>query len=153
LFWYLLDRHTPEISTLLTEFRADDCKADVVILNGTSSVYEIKTELDSFDRLGRQLNAYRKVFDRIYVITHKSQIPKVEQLTDKQIGLIHLSEDNTFTTVRESTSNMNNIDPKVAFSCFRQKEYCQLILREYGYVPDVPNTRIYRECRDLAAKL
>jgi hypothetical protein len=149
----LLDRHTPEISTLLTEFRADDCKADVVILNGTSSVYEIKTELDSFDRLERQLKAYRKVFDKVYVVTHESQVAKVEQLTDRQIGLIHLTEANTFTTVREADSNRNNIDPQAVFSCLRQNEYCQLVLREYGYVPDVPNTRIYRECRDLAIQL
>lgn len=149
----LLDRHTPDISTLITEFRADDCKADVVILNGTSSVYEIKTELDSFGRLSRQLKAYRKVFDRIYVVTHESQIVKAERATDEQIGLIYLTEDNTFTTVREALSNRNNIDPQAVFSCLRQNEYRELILQQYGYVPDVPNTRIYRECRDLAIQL
>ena len=149
----LLDRHTPEVSTLLTEFRADDCKADVVVLNGTSSVYEIKTELDSFDRLERQLRAYRKVFDKIYVVTHESQIGKVEQLTDERIGLIHLTGDNKLIPVREAGSNRNNIDPEAVFSCLRQSEYCNLILREYGYVPEVPNTRIYRECRNLAIQL
>src|SRR6267142_6968045 len=34
----LADRHSPEFSTILSEFRVDDCKADVVVLNGTSSV-------------------------------------------------------------------------------------------------------------------
>lgn len=148
----LLDRHNPGAS-LLSEFRADDCKADVVILNGTSSVYEIKTELDSFDRLGRQLNAYRKVFDRIYVVTHASQVARVEQLTDDQIGLIQLTKEGNLVPVREARSNKDNIEPQAVFNCLRKNEYCELILREYGYVPDVPNTRIYRECMALAKQL
>ena len=65
----LLGKHNLNTAFMLTEFRADDCKADTVILNGTSYVYEIKTEMDSFDRLDRQISAYRKVFDYITVIS------------------------------------------------------------------------------------
>lgn len=43
----LLARHSLTTSTLLTEFSTGESKADLVIINGSSSVYEVKTELDS----------------------------------------------------------------------------------------------------------
>ena len=67
----LLGRHSLNTSNLLTEFRVDKSKADIVILNGTSSVYEIKSEFDSFERLEEQIRSYRKVFGFINVITHR----------------------------------------------------------------------------------
>jgi hypothetical protein len=149
----LLNRHTPEASALLTEFSVDSCKADVVILNGTSSVYEIKTELDSFDRLQRQLAAYRKVFDQIYVVTSESEISNLTRVTDANVGLIQLCSDNALICVREAVSNRANVHPESVFGCLRQNEYCELVLNEYGYLPQVPNTRIYSACRDLAIQL
>lgn len=54
----LLGKHSLKTSQMLTEFRVGKCKADVVVLNCTSTVYEIKSELDSFNRLGKQLGVY-----------------------------------------------------------------------------------------------
>ena len=45
----LLGKHSLNTSHMLTEFRAANCKADVVVLNGTSTVYEIKSEYDFSD--------------------------------------------------------------------------------------------------------
>ncbi|WP_416242036.1 hypothetical protein [Bifidobacterium pseudocatenulatum] len=36
--------------------------ADLVMINGHGAVYEIKSDLDSFERLNRQINDYFKVF-------------------------------------------------------------------------------------------
>ena len=47
----LLGRHSLNTAVLLNEFRVGDCKADVVVINGTSNVYEIKSERDSLCRL------------------------------------------------------------------------------------------------------
>lgn len=40
----LLGKHSLNTSHMLSEFRVGYNKADVVIINGTSSVYEIKSE-------------------------------------------------------------------------------------------------------------
>src|SRR5689334_13769722 len=54
----LLGRHSLQTASMLNEFRVGDCKADVAILNGTATVYEIKSERDSLTRLQRQVASY-----------------------------------------------------------------------------------------------
>jgi len=149
----LLGRHSLNTSTLLTEFRTNTSKADLVIVNGTSSVYEIKTELDSLDRLNSQIASYLRVFDKIYVVTHESQIVKVEREISPEIGLFLLTNRYSLKKIREATSNALNVDPSSIFSCLRQNEYCQIVRSEFGYVPDVPNTLIYTECKKLFSTL
>ena len=55
----LLGRHSINSSILFTEFRVETSKADVVIFNGTTHVYEIKTELDTTERLENQIANYK----------------------------------------------------------------------------------------------
>jgi hypothetical protein len=149
----LLGRHSLNTSTALTEFRAGKSKADLVIVNGTSSVYEIKTELDSLDRLKGQIASYFRVFDKVYVVTHESHIAKVKREIDPSVGLLLLTDRYSLKTIREAASNAANVDPSSIFSCLRQNEYCRIVNAEFGYVPDVPNTLIYTECKKLFTTL
>lgn len=61
----------------MSEFWVDMSKADSVVLNGTSTVYEIKTEFDNLSRLPQQLTDYSKVFDHINVVTHERGVAAV----------------------------------------------------------------------------
>jgi len=148
----LLDRHSVEDSRMLTEFRVGKCRADVVILNGTSTVYEIKSQFDSFTRLNDQLDAYKQVFDQIYVVTSPQQAEKLQDLISEKIGILTLTEGDTISTIRESVSNKHNIRAEVLFDSLRKQEYLQIIKILYGTVPDVPNTQIFSECKDLFMK-
>src|SRR5215216_2008453 len=51
----LMGRHSLRTACMLSEFRVGRSKADIVILNGTTTVYEIKSERDSLSRLERQI--------------------------------------------------------------------------------------------------
>src|SRR3984885_3867291 len=64
----LLGKHSLQTASMMNEFRVGDCKADLAILNGTATVYEVKSERDSLARLQRQIAAYTTVFSRVYVI-------------------------------------------------------------------------------------
>jgi hypothetical protein len=142
-------KHDLNKSTLLTEFRSDNSKADVVIVNGTTSVYEIKTELDSLDKLPNQLNSYCKLFDKIHVVTHEKFLEKVLKVADKSIGLILLDSNLKLNEIRKAKSNKNNLDPNAIFDSLRKQEYLSIIKNHYGYLPEVPNTLINKECRKL----
>jgi hypothetical protein len=145
----LLGKHSLADSHMLTEFRVGNNKADVVILNGTSSVYEIKSEFDSFSRLHKQISAYLNVFDFINVITTHHLAGKIHSILPDEVGILALSSKNYISTIREPVSNKLNIDLAVLFDSLRKIEYTTIIRDYYGSIPDVPNTRIYDECKRL----
>ncbi len=144
----LLGVHSLTTTCMLTEFRAGNCKADTVLLNGTSTVYEIKSAYDSMERLSRQVAAYRQVFDKINVITSASQAEKVARAVGEDIGLLVLTDRNTIRTVRVPVSLKHAAQPAVIFDSLRSSEYEQIVKTHFGAVPNVSNARMYQACRE-----
>lgn len=149
----LLGKHSLNTSTLLSEFRVGKSKADVVILNGSSSVYEIKTEFDNFDRLKDQIQSYKDVFDEINVITNEDQLERLEGNIEKNIGILLLTDQYTIRNIRKPISNKINIKPGVIFDSLRKKEYCKIIIDEFGYLPKIPNTKLRTEAKKIFMQL
>lgn len=149
----LLGKHSLNTSHMLTEFRVGKCKADAVVINGTSTVYEIKSEFDSFARLESQVKAYYQIFDHINVITSHHQATKLKSILPDVVGILLLTDRNTISTIRDSKSNKKNINPDTLFDSLRKKEYVKGVEEYYGAVPNVPNTQIYRECKKLFCKI
>jgi hypothetical protein len=149
----LIGRHQSVNSSLVNEFRVGSTKADIAIFNGTSTVYEIKTELDTLGKLERQISSYRNVFDKIYVITDESQISNISYELDEDIGIIALTKKYSLSLKRQASSNISNTNPNWIFDTLRRSEYCQIIKDEFGIVPDVPNTKIYSVCKELFSQL
>jgi hypothetical protein len=145
----LLGRHSLNTSQMLTELRVGKNKADVVILNGSSTVYEIKTEYDSFKRLDEQLQSYLMAFEYINLITSPSQSEIIKKYLPDAIGLLSFTENNTISTIREPKSNLENINLEFLFDSLRKKEYLSIISKYYGKLPDVPNTKIHQISKNL----
>lgn len=149
----LLSKHSLNTSQMLTEFRVGRSKADVVLLNGVSTVYEIKSQYDSFARLEKQIQAYFEIFDYINVITSPSQAKKLDSILPDKAGILVLTNRNTISTIREPKSNKENLNPDILFDSLRKAEYMRIIKEYYGSVPDVPNTQICRECKKLFCEI
>jgi len=84
----LLGKHSLQTASMINEFRVGDCKADVAILNGTATVYEVKSERDSLARLERQIAAYATVFAKVYVIASESHIHAVQNTVPDFVGIL-----------------------------------------------------------------
>jgi hypothetical protein len=153
----LLGKHNLNTAFMLTEFRADDCFADAIVLNGTSHVYEIKSEMDSFDRLDRQISAYRKLFDFITVITSERLYSVIETRLSKGIGIMVLADRGYAfrrNPRREPVSNRNNVNPIAILNSLQQKEYLKIINNVFGKsLKTIPNTMIYSEAKKLFERL
>jgi len=154
----LLGKHNLNTAFMLTEFRVADCKADAVVLNGTSHVYEIKSEMDSFERLDRQLAAYRRMFDYITVITSERLYQSVLDRVPSEIGIMVLAEKEyqfrTRKCRREAISNKSNVDPLVIFDSLQRKEFLKIIEKHCGQsFAHTPNTQIYAEARKVFKQL
>lgn len=149
----LIGRHSIESSSLFTEFRVETSKADIVIFNGTSHVYEIKTDLDNFERLEKQINDYKKVFEYVNVVSVESKIDIIKSLVDDSVGIIVLTDNYTLRTIRKAKSGLEIIDKEAIFNILRKDEYLNIIKNTMGYIPDVANTKIYLACKELFTKL
>lgn len=146
-------RHSPRTAGFQVELRVGSSIADVVVANGTTTAYEIKTEFDTCRRLASQTDDYLKAFDKVYVVTHPDHIARYESELDSRVGLIILSDRHALTPYREATANHENIDPRTVFRCMRRSEYLNALESTLGAVPIMPNGLIGAYCESLFSQL
>ena len=146
-------RHSPRTASFQVELRIGSSIADVVVANGTTTAYEIKTEFDSSRRLSSQTSDYLKAFDKVYVVTHPGHISRYEGELDPRIGLIILSDKHALTPYRKASPNAENVDPRTIFRCMRRDEYIRAIESYIGEVPTMPNGLIAGYCEELFIQL
>ena len=138
---------------MLNEFRVGECKADLVILNGTATAYEIKSERDSLARLERQVTAYATVFARVYVVAAADHTDSVIASIPSDIGVLRLGSRHRISLVREAADRPERTSPAAIFDSIRIQE-ARLILQSRGMsIPDVPNTQISSVFRQLFVTL
>lgn len=149
----LLGRHSLQTASMLNEFRVGDCKADLVILNGTATVYEIKSERDSLARLERQIAAYRDVFAEVFVIAASEHVEAVVASVPEDVGILRLNSRHQISTLRDAHDRSEFVSPIAIFDSIRTEE-ARLILRDRGVLlPAVPNTELNSALRELFSKL
>ncbi len=149
----LMGKHSLRTASMLNEFRTGACKADLVILNGTSTVYEIKSERDSLARLANQVENYKRVFAKVNVIASENHIDGVMATVPDDVGVMCLSKRYQIKTVREALECPERICPVTVLESLRSAE-ADAILRAMGIdVPNVPNTQRHTAMRGLFAAL
>lgn len=149
----LLGKHSLRTASILTEFRAGECKVDLAILNGSATAYEVKSERDSLLRLERQIAAYSKVFARVYVIAAECHVETVMARVPADIGILHLNGRHNISVLREAGDRPDRTSPEAIFESIRTEE-ARMILSSLGYrVPVVPNTELNFMLRQLFVDL
>jgi hypothetical protein len=149
----LLGIHSLQTASMMNEFRVGECKADVAILNGTATVYEIKSERDSLSRLERQVAAYSTVFAKVYVIAAEGHVQAVAKVVPDFVGIMQLNRRYCISTLREAVDQPERTSPSAIFDSIRTAE-ARMILSSLGVtIPDVPNTRLHSVLREEFVKL
>lgn len=140
----LMGKHSLNTACMLSEFRVGNCKADLAILNGTATVYEIKSERDSLVRLTNQIENYKKVFANVYVIASETHVRGVLETAPEDVGVMCLSRRYQISTLREALDCPERICTATVFESLRSAE-ARSILVELGVaVPEVPNIMLNR---------
>lgn len=138
-----LSRHSFQNSYYTTEFICNTARADIVIANGTTTAYEIKTEYDSFDKLHNQLTEYHAVFDKVFIVTTKSLANKAVVNCLPNTGVLALDEKLVFKKIKPALSNSRNLSQQAIFSCLRQDEYPSALSVPKSDFLDMPNSMRY----------
>ena len=149
----LFGRHSLQTASMLNEFRVGDCKADLAILNGTATVYEVKSERDSLVRLQKQVATYATVFAKVYVIASDSHVAAVESTVPHDVGILVLNRRYQISTLREAFGTPEQTSAEAIFNSIRTDE-ARLVLALNGIeAPKVPNTALHAVLRQLFLKL
>ncbi|WP_418636423.1 sce7726 family protein [Winogradskyella sp.] len=150
----LLKKYSLKNTIALNEFNIGKSIADFVLLNGEARIYEIKTELDNLEKLDTQVLDYCKFGDKVYIVTSSKHINKlIELYANSTIGIIELTSRNALKTIKEATSNEATFSYETLFKTLRKQEYLDIIEEYFNFVPEVSNTRIFKECLALAKKI
>lgn len=140
----------------LTELPVADSKTDMIFIdeNDVGTVYEIKTELDTLNRLESQIQDYYKAFPYIYVVTSSSHLQQLEQVLEgTNVGIIELTNDNEFVYRKEAAYNANSLSHDVLFRILRKKEFESIVLKYFGKLPGVSDFVYYGTCLELLKNL
>lgn len=146
----IIKTHSLKSTLTLNELKIGASKADLVMLNGAVRVYEIKTELDGLDKLAKQIKDYQKFADEVHIVTDEKYAKKLQvEYENTSIGIIALNSKNKLETIKYATTNESLLDFETIFKILRKQEYLDLVSDNFGFIPNVPNTKIFRACFDL----
>ncbi len=139
---------------VFNEFRVGNAVADLVMFNGKSKVFEIKTEFDSSKRLNLQIENYSKAFNQIFLIVPESKL-SIYSKFDKSIGLISFNNNEKsekFTLQRDAITN-DEIDSETIMKVLHTNEYKSIVKSFYGELPITTSFNQYNICNDLIKKI
>jgi hypothetical protein len=150
----LLGMHSPKTTTALTEVSVSKSKADFILINGKAVVYEIKTELDNFERLDTQLNDYYKAFNHVAVVTCESNYKTIEKkLLGTPVGIYLLTKRSTLSEKKKPIENNSFLDLNIIFKILRKQEYEAILLTHYGELPNVSQFNYYNACKKMFSQI
>ncbi len=146
----LLGKYSINTTTAINEFKIGKSIADLVLLNGEAKIFEIKTEFDSLEKLDKQISDYIKFANKVYVVTNSKFVDKLlSDYKNTTIGVIELTNNNTLREVIPAKENSSFFNHATIFKTLRKQEYIEILENYFGFVPDVPNTRIFKESLKL----
>lgn len=150
----LLGVHKPTTTTALAEISVGKSKADFILINGRAVVYEIKTGLDTFERLRTQLQDYYKAFDHVVVLTdEKNQKTILKILEDSPVGVYLMTKRNQIKKLKEPVCCSNFLSLSEMFKILNKDEFENILINQYKYLPDVPPVHYYKKCKEMFCAL
>jgi hypothetical protein len=151
----LVGIHSVNSTTALSQMRIGGHIADFVMINGEGRVYEIKSDLDNYDRLCDQLSDFYKAFSLVSVLADANERERIEQLLSEfgemgeAVGIYVLSDRGTIfnkNSLREPKPYDDNLEHSCIFKLLRKREYENVLLKAFGELPQVPPVFYFRMC-------
>ena len=151
LIKHLIKEYGVRNTVYFSEFRVGKSIADIVMFNGESKVFEIKTEYDTIRRLDKQLNDYKCFFDKSFVVIPASRYNDYYSIIDSSIGIIIMIRENGRIKLEEArpAEQNNSFDVGVLMSCLRMEEYKNIASSLGGTFENVPGYDLFSYCYEV----
>lgn len=139
-------------SVVFNEFRIGKATADLVMFNGISKVFEIKTILDKDYRLSSQLSEYKKIFNEVYIIVPVVQLLKYSKF-DNSVGIISYDSENKKFELIKKAERRNRIDSSTLMEILHTKEYIHISKEYFGQLPQMNSFNQFDICKSLLSQI
>lgn len=138
--------HNVNTTTAFSQVRIGHSIEDFVMINGEGRVYEIKSDLDNFNRLYNQIEDYYRVFSKVSVLASIHELEKVREVLStfgdmgEAVGIYVLSERGTIFNKersREPKEYNELLEHSTIFKLLRRGEYEAIVESFFGTAPQV----------------
>jgi hypothetical protein len=119
--------HSPNTMAVYSEFRVGLSRADLVLINGDATVYEIKTEMDDLSKAEKQVAEYFSCFKKVVFVVDERHIDGVIAILPRQVGISSICARSRIKIVRAPAARSDLINSRALFSCMHRSEYERLL--------------------------
>lgn len=150
----LLKKYGTRNSVYFNEFRVGNSIADMVMFNGESKAFEIKTEYDTPRRLDKQMDDYKRFFDKCYIIVPEDKVDEYRDIVESTTGIIAMSRNNGRIILKEIRHSEQNerFEFEALMSCLRTEEYKNIVLSLGESLEGIAGYDMYKYCYQVISK-
>lgn len=112
-------------STTIFELNSGKSRVDLCKINGISIAFEIKTDLDNFNRLQKQIHDYMLLFEKVYVICSVKNVNYISDFIPNNCGIFsyYVTHTGKYIFKKERDARYSkNISSSAQLSLFTQSE-------------------------------
>ena len=114
---------SPNTTALYMEFPVAEARADMLLVNGVATVFEVKTRFDDPNRLNVQLAEYYRCFKSVCVIVEEGQSERYLQELPAHVGITALTPRFSMSIKRKPKEISEKLDYTQMFALLHQKEH------------------------------
>lgn len=142
-------RHDLSVAHMFCEFAVGRSRTDLAVINGTSTCYEIKTDIDTLRRLEGQITDYTRFFDKVFVAVSEDRLKQAREILDENIGILVFDNDKQLWEARVALSNIDRIDPIMIFNSLHQNEQISIAKRYNSEIAHLNAVEGYFAAKDI----
>jgi hypothetical protein len=102
------------------EIKVNNSRVDFLTINGRSTSFEIKSELDNLSKLRKQMSDYMLAFEYNYLIIDEKHLNKSKELLPDSYGL-WCYKNGKYSRLKTAKKN-DKIDPKIQLELLTKRE-------------------------------
>ena len=158
----LVGVHSVNTTTALSQVRIGQHIADFVMINGEGKVYEIKSDLDNFNRLHDQLSDYFRAFSKVSVLSTIHEYERMERILGElgdmgeAVGIYVMNDNNLWfnsKSRREPQQFNKKLDHTCIFKLLRKSECENILLWYFSEIPQVAPVFHFKACLEQFKKI
>ncbi len=120
------------------EIKVNDSRVDFLTINGHTTSFEIKSELDNLSKLKKQMSDYMLAFEYNYLVIDERHIEKAKDLLQENFGLWSYNE-GKYSKMRKAVLN-DKMNPEVQLRLLTKRELKDSFPKVAGAIKDILNS-------------